>query len=145
MLKITKGLKPTIGNDGRKGITLYIDSKGDDYVRVKTDDEDFYIAAHDYAKGDKKKFTWNVAMKSLKADGLTTLTKKQAKICIEHLAEVNDVLKEIDGDAFEYDGYWTSAEYVDDTKCAWVYNVNQSLIFAAHKLNVYSMRPTLNL
>ena len=55
MLKITKGLIST----DVTGITQYIDDKGNKYVRVKMDGEDFCIAARDYARGRKHTFTWS--------------------------------------------------------------------------------------
>ena len=148
MLKITKGLKPPIINDNSNGIHTYTDEEGNEYVRVKNDNEDFCIASSDYVKGSKDKFEWDEAMEALEAlenDGWVTLTLSQAQLCKNNQLEINNRLKEIGGKAFEYDGYWTSAECVDDAACAWVYVVNQSLILDASKLSVYRMRLILNL
>ena len=148
MLRITKGLRqwPFISvhdddNDNSEGITIYTDSNGDDYVRVNIGDEKFYIAAHDYVKNGEYKFTWDDAMTSLKADRLTTFTKEQAMICMDHLSEINDKLKEIDGDLLKNTEYWTSTEY--DADRADVYC--GPYIINTPKDDLHSVRPILNL
>ena len=142
MLKITKGLKPV----EKEGIMTYTDARGNDYVRVKVGREDFCIAAHDLTKNGKDVyFTWNGAMKLLGADGLTTLTRDQAMICMDHLSEVNDKLKEMGGDTFSRDWYWTSTEFDAYTKRAWLYYVEQKVVNNNYKSGTYRIRPTFDL
>ena len=117
MLKITKGLIST----DVTGITQYIDDKGNEYVRVKMDGEDFCIAARDYARGRKHTFTWNDAMESLNAEGLTMLTNKQIAIYDDHITAINKELKKIGGKKLKHKYYWTESAVVHDTGYAYVY------------------------
>ena len=108
MLKIIKGLRPTCVTD----ITRYTDAQHHKYVRVMTEDEDFCVTTYDYVKNENKAFTWDEALQMLKADGLTTFTKKQAELCAPYLPEINDIL--------DNNWYWTLDEYDDDD--AWYYD-----------------------
>ena len=138
MLKITKGL-----NVG--GITTYTDDKGNRYVRVKMDGEDFCISLYDYTRGGERRFSWDDAMKATKAKGLTMLTRKQAKLYFIHYKEVNSKLEEIEGSSLEeYDWYWTLDEYNNED--AYIHRCYCS-DFAIHfnKTNYCCVRPVLNL
>ena len=140
MLKITQGLNPL----AREGVSIYTVGTYNT-VRVKTEDEDFCITAHDYARGSKYTFAWDDAMESLKEDDLTLFTKKQARLYHDHLDEINDMLKEIDGDELIPNWYWTSAEY--NPKMTWTYyggdeDVNH---VALYKSSPHKVRPVLNL
>lgn len=146
MLKITKGLEPYVED----GVSTYKDDKGNKYVRVKDGDEDFCITLHDYDKDDnsgfdafKDKFTWDDAMKALKADGLTTFTKRQAILCRDYIFEISNKLKEIGGDEFNHSWYWTSTE--DNPECAWVYQFYTKDIVYVSTANSYNIRPIINL
>ena len=143
MLKITKGLKPYVEDC----IMPYTDSKGNRYVRVKMDGEDFCIATQDYTEDGKYYFTWDDAMDALKAEGLTTFTKDQALICNNNINEINDILKEINGKIIpDHEWYWTSTEY--DADYAWVYHVISKHITSRSSKNggyIYSVRPVINL
>ena len=105
MLKITKGLKPFIED----GISTYTDAKGNEYVRVKIDDMDFCIAAHDWDRGGKKEFTWDEAME-LENEGMSMPTHEQIELYKAHMNEIDDKLKEIGGEMFERSTYWTSTD-----------------------------------
>jgi hypothetical protein len=138
MLKITKGLKPYVED----GIMPYTDSKGEGYVRVKMNGEDFCIATQDYNKDGKEWFTWDDAMKSLKADELTTFTKDQALICKDNQIEINDILKKMGGNKLKnYEWYWTVDEY--DVNCAWGFYIGN--ITNLDRENQFMIRPVLNL
>ena len=139
MLKITKGLKPLVS----KGISIYT-TFDDILVRVKVDGEDFCITAHDYinAKDGSYVFTWDEAMESLKADGLTALTNDQTKICIDYYDEVNNKLKEIGGETLTTHYYWLSTEC--DNGNGWIYN-GYKHTYIEDKRCIYRVRPILNL
>lgn len=142
MLKIVKGLNPHIDKDNEDGISIYTDSKGDEYVRVKFNDKDFCIAAYDYVKHGKDKFTWDEAMKSLEDDGLTTFAKEQLHLCINHRDEINNRLEEI-GEVFKKEWYWTIDEY--NIKCAWSFYIKNGNVTDLNKENHFMIRPVLNL
>ena len=116
MLKITKGL-----NVG--GIMTYTDDKGNKYVRVKMDGEDFCIAAYDFIDElplmSKFLWDWNEVMESLEEDGMTMFTRRQATIYKDHQNIIDDKLKEIGGETLKGHWYWTAAE--DDADYAWSY------------------------
>ena len=140
MLKITKGLKPFI----EEVVSIYTDSKGNRYVRVKTDGEDFCIASQDYTEDGKYYFTWNDAMDALKAEGLTTFTKDQALIYKEHLNEINEMFEEINCKIIpDHEWYWTSTEH--DANHAWVYNGDSGYIEDDKIYIHYRVRPIINL
>ena len=137
MLKITKGLMPT------DGIMTYIDDRGDEYVRVKIGDEDFCIAARDYTPDGKHNFTWNEAMKLMKEEGMTMLTKEQVELYKAFHNEINSKLKEIDGEALENVLYWTMTAH--DGAETWGYWGDSGNIYYSYKDDYYSIRPVLNL
>ena len=135
MLKITKGLIST-------GIMTYTDDDGHRYVRVKIDDEDFCIAAHDYANIF---FNWNEAMRLMKEEGMTMFTKKQAKLYKAHHSEINSKLKEIDGEALKVDYYWTATEH--GVNEAWVYYGSDGILNVCNKSGKFRVRvrPVINM
>ena len=124
MLKITKGLNPLCGV-----ITTYTDDRGNEYVRVRTEDEDFGIAAHDYIKDGKAVFSWDDAMHLTEQEGLTMLTLKQVGVYKEHLTEINNKLKEIGGEALKSTWYWTSSIYSGGGDIGWIYQGVSSWIY----------------
>lgn len=142
MLKITKGL-----NAG--GITTYTDDKGNRYVRVREDEEDFCIAAHDCFSDMEDKFTWDDAMKLTKQKAMKLPTMKQISILKSHLGDINDVIEEIGGDELKDDWYWMSTTEGDDY--AWSYNShggtdNNYVIFNRdYKVDLLRVRLVLNL
>ena len=142
MLKITKGLNPYINKDVEDRILTYTDDDGNQYVRVKIGDEDFCIAAHDYIKDGKQKFTWNEAMKIVKEIGMSLPTKKQVELYRAHHNEINDKLKEI-GDELSADThyYWSSYEY--SSTHAWFYDGHNGLLNYNYKRIDYRVRPIL--
>ena len=144
MLKITKGLNPYINKDVEDRILTYTDDDGNQYVRVKIGDEDFCIAAHDYIKDDKQKFTWNEAMKIVKEIGMSLPTKKQVELYRAHHNEINDKLKEI-GDELSADThyYWSSYEY--SSTYAWFYDGHNGRLYYSGKSYGQRVRPVLAL
>ena len=143
MLRITKGLNPFVNNDASEGISIYTDEQGNKYVCVKTDDEDFCIAAHDYNQGVKYYFSWDNAMEALEAIGMTTFTKEQFELYMDYHNEINKKLKEIGGDVIEGNWYWLSTESNVDTKCAYFYG--HGVIDNTLKKITRRVRPILNL
>ena len=144
MLKITKGLNPK--DVAANGISIYTDDKGDEYVRVKMWGEDLCIAAHDYARGGEHKFTWDDAMKSPEAEGLTAFTRNQVSLYSSRdcITEINDKLKEIGGEVLKDAWYWTSSEGHNDT--IWVYFGSTGLYDYNRRIETLCpVRPILNL
>ena len=139
MLKITKGLKPFV----EEGITSYIDDKGNEYVRVKLDGEDFCITLYDYNKSGKCMFTWNETMMSLGDEGLTTFTPNQASIYAAHRDVINNKLKEMSGEVLKNEKYWTSNEI--NPGYSGIYNNYSKNIFSNVKHDRCLVRPVINL
>ena len=141
MLKITKGLKPFVEGDE---ITTYTDDRGDEYVRVKIDKEDFCIAAIDYVKDGDDAFKWDDAMKSLEAEGLELPTQRQVEIYKEHIDDINDRLKEIGGVVLTQDFYWTSTENGAERAGAYIGDDGRFVIFPKIRYS-FRVRPIINL
>ena len=78
-------------------------------VRVSIDDEDFVIAPEDYNNGEE--LTWNYAMYFLNDTNLETFNHKQACFIAAYHKEINEILVQNGGHAFEQDThYWTNEE-----------------------------------
>lgn len=78
-------------------------------VHVTLWGEDFVIAPKDYDDG--KDMTWNYAMFLLEENGLETFNHKQACLLAAYHKEIDEILIQNGGDAFEeYAHYWTSEE-----------------------------------
>lgn len=138
MLKITKGLKPFV----EEGITSYIDDKGNEYVRVKVDKEDFCITLYDHHKDDRYRFNWVEMTRILKDYGLTTFTTEQAELYRKHRDEINTKLKEMGGDALK-DEYWTIEE--SGNEYAWFFSSVKDYTDVTYKNVICKIRPILNL
>ena len=78
-------------------------------VHVTLWGEDFVIAPKDYDGG--KDMTWNYAMFLLEENGLETFNHKQACLLAAYYKEIDEILIQNGGDAFEEDThYWTCEE-----------------------------------
>jgi hypothetical protein len=145
MLKIIKGLKPTVED----GIMSYIDDHGHEYVRMKYGDEDFCITAHDYVAKGRSRFEWDAAMMIMEDKGFTTFTKEQMRLYIIHHKEVNDALEGVGGDVLGHHNrswYWTLDEY--DTNQSFCFLCFQESILDVEpgdKSNLFKIRPIINL
>ena len=140
MLKITKGLKPYVEDC----IMPYTDSKGNRYVRVKTDGEDFCIATQDYTEDGKYYPSWDDAMAMVKKTGMTMFTKEQVTIYKEHLNEINEMFEEINCKIIpDHEWYWTSTEH--DADHAWVYYGSDGILNVCNKSGKFRVRPIINL
>ena len=137
-----KGLKPYIED----GISTYTDAKGNQYVRVKEDGEDFCIAAHDYVKAGKSMHTWDKAMEMLKDKGLTTFTKEQAALYDKYHSEINHKLKEINGKIIpDHEWYWTITEVDTKHACCFRGEGDDNSIYDYPKNIHINVRPIINL
>lgn len=78
-------------------------------VRVTLGGEDFVIAQKDY--NDGKEMTWHYATFVLEENGLETFNHKQACLIAAYHKEIDEILIQNGGDAFEYNQhYWTCEE-----------------------------------
>lgn len=78
-------------------------------VRVTLGGEDFVIAPKDY--NDGKEMTWHYATFVLEENGLETFNHKQACLIAAYHKEIDEILIQNGGDAFEYNQhYWTCEE-----------------------------------
>ena len=78
-------------------------------VRVTLGDEDFVIAPKDYNKG--MRMNWHYAMFELEKNGLGTFNHKQACLIAAYYKEIDEMLIQNGGDAFENNShYWTCEE-----------------------------------
>ena len=78
-------------------------------VRVCIGDEDFVIAPRDY--NDVKEMTWYYAKYVLEENGLETFNHKQSCFIAAYHKEIDEILIQNGGDAFEYNQhYWTCEE-----------------------------------
>ena len=78
-------------------------------VRVCVGDEDFVIAPKDY--NDGKEMTWHYMMYVLEENKLETFNHKQACLIAAYHKEIDEILTQNGGDAFEYNKqYWTCEE-----------------------------------
>lgn len=78
-------------------------------VRVCVGDEDFVIAPKDY--NDGKEMTWHYMMYVLEENKLETFNHKQACLIAAYHKEIDEILVQNGGDAFEYNKqYWTCEE-----------------------------------
>ena len=78
-------------------------------VHVTLWGEDFVIDPKDYDGG--KDMTWNYAMFLLEENGLETFNHKQACLLAAYHKEIDEILIQTGGDAFEeYAHYWTCEE-----------------------------------
>ena len=78
-------------------------------VRVTLGGEDFVIAPKDY--NDGKEMTWHYATFVLEENGLETFNHKQACLIAAYHKEIDEILIQNGGDAFEYNNhYWTCEE-----------------------------------
>ena len=78
-------------------------------VRVTLEGEDFVIAPKDYNNG--KEMTWHYAMYVLEENGLETFNYKQSCLIAVFYKEIDEILIQNGGDAFEYNNhYWTCEE-----------------------------------
>ena len=81
-------------------------------VRVCVGDEDFVIAPKDY--NDGKEMTWHYMMYVLEENKLETFNHKQACLIAAYHKEIDEILIQNGGDAFEYNQhYWTCEELQD--------------------------------
>lgn len=120
------------------GISVHTDGKGEKWVRVNICDEDFLIAARDYADGDKKEFEWQEAMDAMKKIGCSMWTKKQAYIVAAYIDEVNAKLREIYGEELA-SLYWSSTE--GSQTLAWTVGFSSGAIYAYNKCLSLIVRP----
>ena len=78
-------------------------------VRVTLWGEDFVIAPKDYNEG--KYMNWHFTMYDLEENGLETFNHKQACLIAAYYKEIDEILIQNGGDAFEeYAHYWTCEE-----------------------------------
>ena len=78
-------------------------------VRVTLGDEDFVIAPKDYNKG--MCMNWQYAMFELEKNGLETFNHKQACLIAAYYKEIDEMLIQNGGDAFENNShYWACEE-----------------------------------
>ena len=101
-------------------------------VHVAVGDEDFVLLLHD----EEGEYEWQEA-----CDKFNLPTVKQAHIIAAYLPEIQQVLREHDGDELGENWYWTKSEY--SASRAWFYNGSNGYMNNANKYTSYSLRPVL--
>lgn len=90
-------------------ITPYFENGAFAGVHVTLWGEDFVIDSKDYNEG--KCMNWHCAMFELKENGLETFNHKQACLIAAYYKEIDEILIQNGGDAFEKcTHYWTCEE-----------------------------------
>ena len=113
-------------------VSVYIDENGQEFVRVRTLDEDFLLGIHDINVDGKTEFTWNELVKMGNKGGYEIPSKKQWSIIAAYKDEVNAAMKDTGGD--ELDGcYWSRSVAQYGSNTAWLYNANSGSLFNVYK------------
>ena len=136
MLKITQGLNPL----AREGVSIYTVGTYN-AVRVKTEDEDFCIALHDYIKDGLYHFEWDAAMKIMEDSGWVLFNKNRLDIYYNYREEIAIKLKEMGGEPLADSYYWTSTKYNDYG--VWTYDGICNHTFVDNKGFGHRIRPII--
>ena len=86
-------------------------------VRVTLWGEDFVIAPKDYNEG--KYMNWHFTMYELEENGLETFNHKQACLIAAYYKEIDEILVQNGGDAFEHNYYYWTCEELEHN---WAYD-----------------------
>ena len=103
-----------------------------DGIRIAVGDEDFVLLLHD----EDGEYEWQEA-----CDKFNLPTVKQARIIAAYLPEIQQVLREHDGDELGDKWYWTKSECTANG--AWLYNGGNGVVTGNNKSNSYSVRTVL--
>lgn len=122
------------------GVSLYIDKKGNKWVRINVYKHDFLLAIDDFVDESKTQFTYQEALDATKKYGWTTPSKEEWDLVDAYRDEVDVIMKESGGKVLGDHWYWSRTVVQSLSNRAWLYYGDYGMLTYNYKSNTYSVR-----